>query len=525
MDIDVTTLCPDLASACRQWPQRTAVTSGQRTLTYQELWDRVRALACAYRSRGVVPGDRVMCALRTCPEHVVAMHAAWQCGAMHVGVHNDLTASELCSLVGRIQPRVLVFQPRGSDGSEDALSAVAKAFPDVLRIVHGGAVGDDEVLLDELISPEDGADAPSALPGPKDPAVVFLTSGSTGRSKAVVDTLAGLWGKIAFFHRAFEPGPDDVHLLYLPICHAFGMKLTLLALLTGGRLVLLERFSPSAALRLVTTEEVTVLPATPTHLSILLAELDGAAHRTDTLRWVPAAAAALPGALAEQVYQRLGVEIFSVYGCSEGFLCVTTNRDDVLSGSVGHTVYHGPTDTPPAGTMQVVDPDQHTPLPAGELGEIAFGANAPVRYWDEAPAASHGWYHSGDLGRQDSDGRLFILGRRNELVNRGGLKVSSGEVEAVLVRHPGVADAAVVPSPDPVLGEAICACVVPVGSVSPTLTDVRDFLAVSLARHKLPDELCVLERLPRSSIGKLDRTALLSLVVDGDVPRERLRPR
>jgi acyl-CoA synthetase (AMP-forming)/AMP-acid ligase II len=523
VDIDVTTLCPDLESACRQWPQRTAVTSGQIALTYQELWDRVRALAGAYRSRGMMPGDRVMCALRTCPEHVVAMHAAWQCGAVHVGVHNELTASELCSLVGRIEPTVLVFQPRGSDGGEDALSAVAEAFPGVQRIVHGGAVGDEEVLLDELIFPEDTVDAPSALPGRDDPAVVFLTSGSTGRSKAVVDTLAGLWGKIAFFHRAFEPGPDDVHLLYLPICHAFGMKLTLLALLTGGRLVLLDRFSPSAALRLVTTEEVTVLPATPTHLSILLADLDGAAHRTDTLRWVPTAAAPLSGALAEQVYQCLGVEIFSVYGCSEGFLCVTTDHDEVLAGSVGRTVYRGPIGTPPAGTMQVVDPDHHTPLLTGELGEIAFGANSPVRYWDEAPVATDGWYHSGDLGRQESDGRLFILGRRKELVNRGGLKVSSGEVEAVLVQHPGVADAAVIPSPDPVLGEAICACVVPIGSVGPTLAEVREFLATTLSRHKLPDELCLLERLPRSSIGKLDRTALQSLIAEGAVPHERLR--
>ncbi len=525
MDSDVTTLCPDLESACRQWPQRAAVTSDQSALTYQELWDRVRALAGAYRSMGVMPGDRVMCALRTCPEHVVAMHAAWQCGAVHVGVHNELTASELCSLVGRIEPTVLVFQPRGSDGSDHALSAVAEAFPGVLRIVHGCAVGDDEVLLDELTSPEHAAEAPSALPGPDDPAVVFLTSGSTGRSKAVMDTLAGLWGKIAFFHRTIESGPDDVHLLYLPICHAFGMKLTLLALLTGGHLVLLERFSPSAALRLVTTEGVTVLPATPTHLRILLAGLDTTAHHTDTLRWVPTAAAPLPGALAEEVYQRLGVEIFSVYGCSEGFLCITTDRDDVLAGSVGRTVYRGPIGTPPAGTMTIVDPEEHTPLPAGDLGEIAFGATSPVRYWDEAPAATEGWYHSGDLGRQDRDGRLFILGRRKELVNRGGLKVSSGEVESVLVQHPGVADAAVVPTPDPVLGEAICACVVPAGPLSPTLTEVRAFLAVSLARHKLPDELCAFERLPRSSIGKLDRTALVALVVDGDVARERLRPR
>ena len=518
-------LCPDLAAACRQWRDRTAITSGDTTLSYGQVWDRVQALAGAYRRLGVRPGDRVMCSLRTSPEHVIAMHAAWECGAVHVGVHNELTAPELCALVDRTAPAALVFEPRGSDDSEDALVAVSESYPDLLRIVHGGKVARGEVVLTELLTSHDGRDKRSRLPCPDDAAVLFLTSGSTGRPKAVIDTLPGLWGKVTFFQRAFGPGPNDVHLMYLPICHAFGLKLATLALMTGGRLVMLERFSPSPALRLVATEGVTVLPATPTHLRILLTKLDETPHRVDSLRWVPTAAAPLPDALAEQVYQRLGVEIFSVYGCSEGFLCVTTERRDVLAGSVGRSVYSGPASTPPAGTLRVVDPDLHTELPVGELGEIAFGARLPVRYWDEAAVGTDGWYHSGDLGRLDAEGRLFILGRRKELVNRGGLKVSSGEVEAVLVRHPEVADAAVVPSPDPVLGEAICACVVPAGPVTPTLADVRAFLAPSLARHKLPDELCLLERFPRTSIGKLDRPALVSLVVDGDLPRERLRPR
>lgn len=525
MDISVKSLCPDLATACRQWPTSTAIVHSDTQLTYRDLWDRVQALAGAYRRMGVLPGQRVMCALRTCPEHVIAMHAAWECGAVHVGVHNELTASELCALVGRIEPAAIVFQSRGSDASRDALDAVAEAFPRVMRVVHGDNVGSGEQALAALIISEPLPEAVSTARAPDDPAVLFLTSGSTGRAKAVVDTLPGLWGKVAFFHRAFQPGPEDVHLMYLPICHAFGLKLSTLALLSGGRLVLLDRFSPSAALRLVSREGVTVLPATPTHLSILLAEVDEPVHRIDTLRWVPTAAAPLPGVLAEQVYRRLGVEIFSVYGCSEGFLCVTTDRDDVLAASVGRTVYQGPPGTPPAGTMRVVDPDLQTVVGAGELGEIAFGTNSPVRYWDEPAAGTDGWYHSGDLGRLDEHGRLFILGRRKELINRGGLKVSSGEVESVLARHPAVADGAVIPSPDPVLGEAICACVVPAGPLAPTLADVREFLAASLARHKLPDELCLVESVPRSSIGKIDRTALASLALGHDVPRERLRPR
>lgn len=520
-----TSLAPTLEDACRRWAQRPAISQQGGVVTYQELWARVRALARAYQRLGVGRGDRVMCALRTGLEHVVAMHAAWTCGAVHVGVHNELTAPELCALAGRLSPAALLLQPSGTDDDGHRRRAVAEALPDTIRIVHGGAAFDDELLLAPLLVDDSRGDLDPELPGPGDPGVVFLTSGSTGPPKAVIDTLPGLWGKVGFFNQMVRPGPDDVHLMFLPICHAFGLKLTTLALLSGGRLTLLDRFSPEMALRLVTSERVTVLPATPTHLSLLLAKLDSAVHHTASLRWIPSAAAPLPRPLAEQAYQRLGAEIFYVYGCSEGFLCATTDRGDILDGSVGSTVFAGPPGTSPDGRVGVVDPERHTALPPGELGEIVFGAAHPVRYWDQAAAGRDGWYHTGDLGRLDPDGRLFVLGRRKELVNRGGLKVSVGEIESVLVRHPAVADGAVVPSPDPVLGEAICACVVPAGPDPPTLADVRAFLADSLARHKLPDELCLLERLPRSSIGKLDRAALQSLVADGGAPRERLRPR
>jgi non-ribosomal peptide synthetase component E (peptide arylation enzyme) len=154
----------------------------------------------------------------------------------------------------------------------------------------------------------------------------------------------------------------------------------------------------------------------------------------------------------------------------------------------------------------------------------------PVRYWDTAewktPAAgADGWYRTGDLGRIDEDGRLFVSGRLKEVVNRGGLKVSCAEVEMVLALHPSVAECAVVPAPDPVLGEAICACVVVVqqaASPAPTLDAVREFLGAHLSRQKLPDQLCVLPSLPRTPLGKLDRRALIAAVAEERLTRETL---
>ncbi len=521
-------LAPSLEAACRRWPERPAITYRGETTTYAQLWAQVLALASSYRQLGIRPGDRIISAMRNCPEHVVAINAAWACGAIHVGADDDLTGAELRWLVDHTDAAALLFQPRSDvDDPLAPLRALARDCPGPTLVVHEAEPEPGQLALAELLAlgrAEGAAGAwPEGLDNLDTTALLFLTSGTTGRPKAVMESLPVCWAKMQFFADAFRPGLDDVHLVYLPMSHVFGLRLALLALLRGGRLVLQERFSPEGALRLVSAEEVTVLPGMPTHLTLLLARLDSARHRVDSLRWVISAAATLPSTLVEQVYERLGVEILYVFGCSEGFTTRTTDRRDILEGSVGATVFQGPPGTSAAGTVAIMRPDDHALLTPGEVGEIVFGAAVPVRYWHQPEVATDGWYHTGDLGRIDAEGRLFVLGRLNDLVNRGGLKVSPTEVEAVLVRHPGVADGAIVAAPDPVLGEATCACVVPADARPPDLGELRSFLGETLARHKLPDELCLLEAIPRSTLGKVDRPALRALVVDSGAPRQRVR--
>ncbi|MDQ3645280.1 MAG: acyl--CoA ligase [Actinomycetota bacterium] len=518
-------LAGTIQAACERWGPRPAVTHRGRTLTYAELWQRILALARAYRSLGIRPGDRVVCQLPACPEHIIAVNAAWACGAIHVGASKDLTGHELAALVARVQATAAVYQaPSGQTDPLAALRILREAHPSTMAIVHGHDPEPEQHALGELLALPAAGAQPPAPSGPHDTALLVLTSGTTGKPKAVMETLPALWAKMAFFAHALSPGQDDVHLMYLPVCHAFGLKLSLMALASGGRLVLLDRFSPQEALRLVDEEGVTVLPGTPTHLKLLLDALDPARHRVDTLRGAVSAAAPLPPDLVDGLHERLGVELLYVYGCSEGFLTCTTDREDIRRGSVGRTVFRGPGGSPPDGSVAILDRDRHAFLPPGEVGEIAFGASRPVRYWGEPAVATDGWYRTGDLGWLDPDGRLFVSGRLKDVVNRGGLKVASGEVESALARHPRLADAAIVAAPDPVLGEAICACIIPTAAKPPTLAELRAFLSGRLARHKLPDELCVLESIPRSGVGKIDRDTLGALVVEGDLPRERLRP-
>ena len=507
-------LAPSLRAACERWADRPALTFAGTTQTYAELGRAVARLAGAYRGLGIGPGDRIVCQLPNSPEHVVAVNAAWAVGAVHVGTDNDLTGPELAWLAERTEAAALLFRPHPDAADpRGPIRAVRAAHPATRVIVDAPSRAADHRLADhrlaDLLAGPDELDDWSPPHGPDDTGHLLLTSGTTGTPKAVMETLPACWSKMQFFADAFGPGPDDVHLLYLPVAHVFGLRLALLALLSGGRLVLAERFSPAGAVELIGREGVTVLPGMPAHFTLLLDAIDPTQHRVATLRWAISAASALPRSLADRIYDRLGADLLYVYGCSENFTVLTTDPQEIRRGSVGRLVFKGPEGTPPDGTIAVLEPGGTAALPPGEVGELAFGAARPVRYWKDADAAADGWYRTGDLGRIDPDGSVYVLGRLKELVNRGGLHVSPTEVETAVRLHPDVADAAVVGTPDPVVGEAICACVVP-GTTGPPpgLAELRTFLADVLARHKLPDELCPVDRIPRTKIGKVDRPAL-----------------
>ena len=519
-------LAPSLEAASRRWPNRPAVTFGGRTLSFAELGHGVARLAGSYLRLGIRPGDRIVCQLPNSPEHLMAINAAWAVGAVHVGTDNDLTGRELGWLAERTEAAAVLFGPRPGTGADDLLErvrSVRAAHPGTRMVLSGGAGETGDLQLSELLAGPDEMENWSPPHRPDETGHLLLTSGTTGEPKAVMETLPACWAKMQFFADAFRPGPDDVHLLYLPMAHVFGLRLALLALLSGGRLVLAERFSPRGALQLVTQERVTVLPGMPAHFTLLLDALDPEHHRVDSLRWAISAASTLPRPLVEQIYGRLGVELLYVYGCSENFTVLTTDRDEICRGSVGRLVFRGPDGSPPNGSVAVFDPGTGDRLPPGEVGEIAFGAARPVRYWKAPDAATDGWYRTGDLGRVDPDGRVYVMGRLKELVNRGGLHVSPSEVEAAVSQHPGVADSAVVAAPDPVLGEAICACVVPDEAGTPDLGELRTFLAATLARHKLPDELCLVDSIPRTKIGKVDRAALAAVALADGRTRQRWR--
>lgn len=528
-----------LETAWRAWPKRPALIDGDLAIPYGELRHQAVALSLAYTGLGIRGGDRIVCQLPNCPEMLLAAAGAWLCGAVHVPADDGLTVRELESLVQRTGAAATVcrrsrraaveaepvradIEVRLTRRSASPSTSLTVSFEDLLT-------GHWDAVTTTAGAADDGS---SRGTGPTDPALILPTSGTTGIPKLPIGYNGPLHAGWRWLAEQLGLTSDDVHLGHLPLSHGFGLSTAVMALLTGGRIVLMREFSAENALNLISRHRVTVLHGTPTHFTLLTRRRDPGRHDVRTLRVGIGTASRFPPALVRSIFSELDMDLMLMYGSSEGVSVVTTDREEILAGCVGH---------PDPGWVSVFAPDGLA-LQPGDVGEIAFRRDMwPVSYWENeaspaggtalehaAPALSHAvdphlWYRTGDLGRLDAEGRLYVLGRLKHQIDRGGLKVDPGEVEDLLVRCPGVADAAVVGAPNPVLGEVVCACVVRKPGSTLTLAALRARLAEDLAPFKLPEELCVLHELPRTASGKVDRGVLAAQVTAA--PRESVHAR
>jgi long-chain acyl-CoA synthetase len=341
------------------------------------------------------------------------------------------------------------------------------------------------------------------------PALVLYTSGSTGRPKGAVlshRALAAALGSWA--GPVLGLRPDDVVLGVLPLSHSYGLNGALLAaLLAGARVVLLERFTPDAVVAAIARHRVTVFPGVATMFRRLLASpaLDPAA--LGSLRLAVSGAAPCPWDLAEAWRARTGVRILRGYGMTELFRPISYLAGDRVErpGAIGRPV--------PGVEIRVVG-DDGAPVGDGEPGELLIRSPAALDGYLGAPDETaavlrEGWFHTGDLATVSPEGFVTIVGRKRERILRGGYSVFPPEVEAVLLAHPAVAEAAVVAVPDPQLGEEVAAFVVlhPGADAGPDalVAWCRD----RLAAFKHPRHVWLRDALPRSSTGKVLKAELV----------------
>ncbi|WP_052390438.1 ANL family adenylate-forming protein [Streptomyces sp. NRRL B-24484] len=513
-------LCPDrglhalFAARVAAHPERTAVVDGRGALSYRELDDLVRGLAAALAARGVGAGSVVATRLPADRRALAADLAVAALGAVVLPCLPGHGRRDLTALLGTSRAdTVLTVAELPSGGRPlELLTDLRGELPHLQRVL------DVEALPLPL-----RREVPPVAVDPEAPARILVSSGSEAAPKMIAyshNALAGGRGRyVEEALRTADGAPPRVLLLVSPAT-AYG-SLAVVALVRCGATVLLhDGFDPAGALRAVSRLRPTHLAAVPTMLRRMAEQPAEPAEDLSSLQAVVSSSAMLTPAVLRGALARFGRPLVNVYGSSDGMNCHTRWTDP--DGDVQRVGRPDPAVT----AIRVCGPDGR-PLPAGRPGEIqARGPMSPLCHvgapeLDARQRVDGGWVRAGDLGVLEADGRLRVVSRIKQTVNRGGVSIGTAEVEGLLDGHPSVAEAVCVPVSDPDLGERMCACVVPrATAVGLALADLTGFLAedCGLERYKLPEHLLLLERLPVGSTGKPDRRALAVLAAAARLP-------
>lgn len=477
-----------------------------RTLTLQELSTRARVVEAGLHRLGLRPGDRMCVQLPHSPESLVLLLAALRRGIITMPVPTAAGDAEQAAAVSAGGVRLLVVQDvwRNRTAAQ-RMAAVAGA--DALQEVV--VVGPD-APADLGFTRLERVDATSPDPVARsadDVAALLYTSGSPGSPKGVMHSSHSLLAEVATGWAALSGEERRHSFVPLPPGHIGGVLSALIPLVTGRPAAFLEPWDAGRALDLVDRVGATLMGAVPYSLIEMLEVAARSGRGPGSLRYCSVGGAGVPPVLIERA-EAFGLRAARAYGLTEHPTVSSGAADDPLAVRA-----HSDGRVAPGSMVRIVDRSGED-VAAGEEGEIVtIGPDTMLGYTDPAAdLAAHlpdGWFRTGDLGRLGSGGVLTVTGRLKELVIRGGVNISVGEVEAALARHPAVADVAVVGVPDPRLGERLLAVVVPVPGSGVDLGELRRHCeALGIARIKSPERLQIVEALPRGATGKVRRGVL-----------------
>jgi len=497
---------------------------GRVPLTYARLWQHVEHTRDVLATHGLGPGDAVAIVLPHGAEMATACVGV--AAAASAAPLNPLaTAHEYDTAFTALAARALVVDAR----SKSAAVAVARARGLAVITLHVDSTGEAGAFhLDRGCR---GRDLAAAQPAPHDVALLLPTSGSTGQSKIVPLTHSNLCYETRNIVAALQFATDARCLLLAPLFHVLGVVTNLLAtVVAGGSVYCPPALDPVKLLEWIDVSRPTWLGVVPTIHQTLLAQ--SRRHpdltRRHTMRFLLTGGAVTPPHVFDEIEQQFGVPLVEGYGLSEGAGMSTCNPlppGERRVGSAGVALGQEVGIMDAAGSL----------LPPGETGEIVLrGPNVMAGYRDapevNARVFTNGWFRTGDLGRLDGDGYLWLSGRLKELINRGGEKVAPYEIDQALVQHPAVEQAVAFSVPDRRLGEDVAAAVVLRPDADVSERELRAFVGKRLAYFKVPRRILVVETIPKGPSGKLQRMGLaqqLGITERGAPPRlhEYVAPR
>jgi fatty-acyl-CoA synthase len=494
----------------RKYADRIALAGPEERLDYCTLRERVERLAGGLSRLGVSRGTRVATLMLNRPELILSYLAIFRLGAILVPLNTRLADPEWAFILEDSGAEVMICE----EAFASRVQGIRTQVPGLREVVCLGALQEGFWGWEEILEAP-GREAPAVPRGAEDDLYILYTSGTTGRPKGAVITNPNLmWNAINGQVSGGFSGSDVVY-YGLPLFHGAAIGGFFATTLLGGKVVLRPQFDPVELLELIGREGITRIPAVP---AMLLALLDATGLPRYDLRSLKAfntGATIIPQALKERLVARFpGVDVTDSYGLTEAtsYCTILPGRDFLLKQAcVG--LPHAYVE------IRVVD-EQDQDVAAGELGEVLVrGPNVMRGYWrlpeETREALRGGWLHTGDLGRLDGQGYLYIVDRKKDMIISGGENVYPREVEEVLHAHPGVQEAAVVGVPDPRWGETVKAFIVPASGRSPSAEDLRLHCLSRLGKFKCPRLYEFLDALPRTGTGKVLKRTLRERAATG----------
>jgi len=497
-----------LSTNARRRPDRKAIVFGARELTFGELDARSNRLANALVDRGLTPGDRVILYVGNSLELVEMIAAIWKAGGVAVPITTWIVGRELAFMANDCEPFAVVHGRQQQENVDQALAG----RPGVLRVlIEDVEEGDGVVGYDTLLEQGSAAPPPTLPTGHVD-ALIGYTSGTTGNPKGAVTTHANLVATQMCTATFWQLGLDDVYLVSTPIAHRVGMSRMIACFVLGATLVVMPRFDAAAAIDLIRRHGVSVVGTVPTVCRLMLEEMEKTDEPFETLQFMFATGEAFPVELKRRLAARLPhLKLISFYGLTEGGTPAALMPEEQLAKpeSVGRAM--------PGVEIRLVDPEGRD-VPVGEQGEILLRSGAPGSFMVakgyfnrpevNAVTFKDGWFHTGDVGRFDEDGYLFIVDRVKDMILSGGLNIYSREVEQAIETLDAVREVAVVAGPDREFGECVVAYVAPRPGLTVTEEEVVARCRQEIASYKKPKHVFVVDELPRNATGKVLKTAL-----------------
>jgi acyl-CoA synthetase (AMP-forming)/AMP-acid ligase II len=488
----------------RKTPDREAFVFNENRLTFAQFNRRVNRLANALIDLGIDKDDKVSVLFMNCIEILECYMALSKIGAVVVPINFRLVAPEISYQLEQSDTTAVIY----GEMFHEVINALRDRHPKIRRYICLSEMKIEGTIHYETLLEEGSPGEPLVYVDDDDPAFIMYTSGTTGKPKGAVLTHKNLIAEITNIVLENGMQKGDRSIFSAPLYHIAALIHTLSIFFLGGFSVIMDKFETRELLRLIEKERPQVAQLIPSMWIFLLEEPSLSEYDTSSLRNVGTGGAILPVEVnkkAKKLFPK--VAIFNIFGQTETSAGTTIQIPEhalTKEGSVGRRLS--------CIEARIVDDDDKD-LPVGRVGEIVYRGPTVMKGYYKNPEATAramrgGWFHSGDLVREDEDGFIYVVDRKDDMIISGGENIYPAEVEGVLFTHPGILEAAVIGVPDPQWGKNIKALVVPKKGETLTEKEIIDYCKQHLASYKKPKSVEFLKTLPRNASGKVLKTTL-----------------